>query len=122
LIHLLALVSLFLLPVQVRAGAVAPHPHALLQLMIDAADGKIDHHAGNRDQAPPAAHTSVSHQPDVPAFGNSTLTFSDFPALAAIVLVFAVTSSRTAPNWPPIACWRDWLPAIEPPPPRVGRV
>jgi hypothetical protein len=48
----MALLSMLLLPSVYRAGADFPHDHSLLQLLIDASDGVIDHHhAGTRDVA-----------------------------------------------------------------------
>jgi hypothetical protein len=39
-----AALSLWTLPVDYRAGAATPHPHAFLQLWIDAAHGSLEHH------------------------------------------------------------------------------
>ncbi|NKE12816.1 hypothetical protein FVP47_09520, partial [Mycobacterium tuberculosis] len=41
---MLALLGLFLLPIQMRAGTEYVHPHALLHLLLDASDHEIDHH------------------------------------------------------------------------------
>lgn len=40
----MALLSMLLLPSVFRAGADFPHDHSLLQLLIDASDGVVDHH------------------------------------------------------------------------------
>jgi hypothetical protein len=40
----MALLSLLLLPTDYRAGAEAPHGHSLIQLWVDASDGRVDHH------------------------------------------------------------------------------
>ncbi|MDQ3226854.1 MAG: hypothetical protein M3Q50_09530 [Chloroflexota bacterium] len=40
----LALLGLFLLPTQYRAGAETAHAHSLAQLWVDAGDGSVHHH------------------------------------------------------------------------------
>lgn len=40
----MALLSLFLLPTNVRAGSEIRHSHSILQLLLDAQDGQIAHH------------------------------------------------------------------------------
>jgi hypothetical protein len=55
-----AIALLFLMPVSARAGIREPHPHAFLQLAIDAHDGRLDHH---RDDASDASHGNHVRQP-----------------------------------------------------------
>ncbi|HEU5433606.1 MAG TPA: hypothetical protein VFU81_18205 [Thermomicrobiales bacterium] len=50
LLPLAAVFVLLLLPVDLRAGLPAPHPHALFQIIDDAADGAIDHDHDAVDQ------------------------------------------------------------------------
>jgi hypothetical protein len=40
---ILALTGLLFLPTEYRGGAAAPHSHALLQLLLDAQDGRFHH-------------------------------------------------------------------------------
>jgi hypothetical protein len=78
-VRALALIGLLLLPIEIRAGTERPHPHALFQVLLDASDGKIDHHAddastrthhldGEEHEALPNA--SESRQPDVPIYSD----------------------------------------------------
>jgi hypothetical protein len=39
----MALIGLLFLPTEYRGGASAPHSHALLQLLLDAQDGRFQH-------------------------------------------------------------------------------
>lgn len=51
----LALVGLFLLPSDFRAGSESIHGHSLVHLLIDAADGRIDHRHADNDGLRPVA-------------------------------------------------------------------
>jgi hypothetical protein len=62
----MALVSLLLLPTDFRAGAKAPHGHSLIQLWVDASDGRLDHHVGR----------------ELPAFGPGSSTSWFDPAMS----------------------------------------
>jgi hypothetical protein len=106
LLLLLAAVSLLAMPVTARAGARDPHPHALLQLVADGADGHLDHHLA-AGTANPAAHRHpvraidpFSLEPNLPgeplagAPNAPGLQFTDAPSLipAAAGLVWVFTT------------------------------
>lgn len=42
-LSILALIGLLFLPTEYRGGASTPHSHALLQLLLDAQDGRFEH-------------------------------------------------------------------------------
>src|SRR5262245_7662318 len=61
----MAIIGVLLLPCDYRAGAAFSHPHSLLQLWIDAADGSIaHHHADEREAAPEMSLQGVDLAPD----------------------------------------------------------
>ena len=115
---------LFLLPMQMRAGASDPHPHAMLHLLLDARDGLLDHHDDGAHAAEHARHQSASdaHEPDVPKTGASNVAGGAMALLAAIVVVFRVPAGRRVTAWPSPPLLLDRLPALDPPPPRLGGV
>jgi hypothetical protein len=119
----LALVALLLLPVQMRAGGADAHPHALLHLMLDARDGTFDHH--DADHQGPHQEHSATHEvesasaPDAPSFADTNLAGGGIAILAAVVALFAVPRPDTPHDWARPTRWRDWLTALELPPPRA---
>ncbi|MBA3451048.1 MAG: hypothetical protein H0T18_07545 [Chloroflexia bacterium] len=138
LVRVLSLVFLLLLPMQMRAGADDPHPHALLQLLLDARDGAIDHHTGTghdelRDDHEPVRHSQEPaadahapangvHEPDIPSFGDLTSAGGSMALLCAIVAFYTIPLPERARFWPAPARWKGWLPALDSPPPRIARV
>jgi hypothetical protein len=123
----LALLGLLLLPIQMRAGAQHPHPHALLHLLVDARDGVFDHHtlgvagsATHHDSE--AADTAGAHNPDIPTVGQSISAAGGLVALAAVVAALVIPPPLAEAIWPRPVHWRNRLRAIEPPPPRTGCV
>ena len=127
LLRTLALAGLLLLPIQVRAGAASPHPHALLHLLLDASDGELDHHTVDDAAAAATGHHARDidatgfHQPDVPTHGTF-ITATAGLAVLTLVSVLAIPAPRAGHTWPPCAWWRERRPLLEPPPPRVGCV
>ena len=105
------LVALFLLPVQMRAGAADAHPHALLQLILDVQDGSFDHHHGTH---PPASHGDTG---DAPEYAEKMLTAGTALLAPAIVIL---RLSLPGPGRTPAtaALLRGRWPELEPPPPR----
>ncbi len=123
LARIAGLALLFLLPMQMRAGANDAHPHAMLHLLLDARDGVIDHHDGE----PAAAHaghedSATRRQPDVPSVESSYVTSGAMAILAALLLLVLLPAIRRAMHWPLAAPLVDWLPTLDPPPPRAGAV
>src|SRR3712207_8261944 len=126
LIHALALIAICLLPMQMRAGTAHPHPHALLQLVLDARDGSFDHHA--LGDGPPAATHSHSEStsaadpshPDIPTFGDSISAGGGLAMLVAILTTLLIPPPGAARIWPLSTRSRGRLPALDPPPPRPG--
>ncbi len=75
LLWTLALIGLFMLPADYRAGAPDAHAHSLAQLWLDAADGAVHHHG---------------HHPDRSALGDSASWFDP--------VVGATTTTATSPD------------------------
>jgi hypothetical protein len=59
----MALLSLWLLPTDYRAGAEAPHGHSLIQLLADASDGRINHHVDHEHFASGPVLSTTSLDP-----------------------------------------------------------
>ena len=103
LLRALALIGLLLLPIQMRAGASSPHPHALLHLLLDhavmghstitqrgAAAAATDHHARarrERHHIRPTFPLGISY----PRPGWRILT---------LVTALAILPPRAARTWP----------------------
>jgi hypothetical protein len=125
LLRALVLLGLFLLPVQMRAGAQQPHPHALLQLLLDVSDGSFDHHTlGEEAASPPHDYAGTvdgagSHQPDIPAPGTSVSAVGGLAILAALVTALVIPLPLTERTWLHLMPWRGRFTALEPPPPRI---
>lgn len=124
---LILLVALVLQPIQMRAGAADPHPHALMQILLDARDGAIDHHAADDERghrlaaSHDAPRVGILH-PDVPRLENANPVSGGAMALAPMLVVFWPFFDRLGRIWQPRARWQDRLPDLEPPPPRVVRL
>jgi hypothetical protein len=124
----LALLSLFLLPIQMRAGTQHPHPHALLHLLLDASDGSFGHHTLGEEAVSPTHEQSGKiaaarlHQPDIPSFGTSVSALGGLAILAAIVTALTIPPRLAERSWLHPAPWRSRFLALEPPPPRSGCV
>lgn len=128
LVRGVALIGLFLLPIQMRAGAQAPHPHALLHLLLDASDGSFDHHTLD-ETASTVSHDHVgavtaadSHEPDVPDVGTSVSAAGGLAILAAIVTALTIPPRLAERSWLHPAHRRSRFLALEPPPPRIASV
>ena len=123
MLRTLALASLLLLPIQMRAGAASPHPHALLHLALDASDGAFDHHAvedeATTSHDAQSVHASDSHPPDIPTYGTFIPGLAGL-AVLTLVTMPAIPTPRLGRTWPLHARWRGRIPALDPPPPRLG--
>ena len=91
LLRAVALLGLLLLPIQMRAGAASPHPHALLHLLLDARDGAFDHHTVGGTTAAATDH-NVEHVdatgfplPDIPAYATFITAAGGLAVLAVVV-------------------------------------
>ncbi|MCC7024419.1 MAG: hypothetical protein IT338_16455 [Thermomicrobiales bacterium] len=119
---LVVLCTLALLPVQMKAGVDQPHPHALLQLLIDASDGVINHHHtdGDEHRHAHAASCDVDGQgaPDLPSFGEILGFSGDLPLADASVALLWLPVRRSRAIWQSSGSWRASIPLLEPPPPR----
>jgi hypothetical protein len=128
IVRVLALLSLLLLPIQMRAGTQHPHPHALLQLVLDASDGSFDHHTLGEAAASPAHDHSGEiaaadgHQPDVPTHAPSVSALGGLAILAALVTSLLIPPRLAERNWMQPARWRGRFPTLEPPPPRATHI
>jgi hypothetical protein len=123
MLRVLALLGLFLLPMQMRAGTTYVHPHALLHLLLDAADREIDHHHA----AATPVHGHGDHSDHAPRSGGAS---SDLPTFESIQMAaggLAVTlvtlslffvASRQERVWPHREVWSGLRLRPEFPPPR----
>ena len=127
----LALLGIFLLPTNYRAGAVTAHGHSLLQLWVDATDGRMLHHteapsgvASVRptwfdplvtDQTPtvndPAAPDSGDQSDSMPASGGGQFL------VVSVIVVIASVAARAAIVFP-FSPLHGWSPTVPSPPPR----
>jgi len=144
-LSVVAAALLLVVPVTARAGGEAPHAHALVHLLVDGADGRLDHHhhhhhpSGHAD-APHAGDVSVQpdgraaqFDPPTPARRSAPDADEDVPtvttassaaaaALIAATLPAAATSVlvvvRRRDAWPGIAVPVTHTVVPESPPPR----
>ena len=128
LLRALALLGLLLLPIQMRAGAQHPHPHALLHLLVDASDGILGHHLlGEAAASPSHGHSGAvtaagAHQPDIPGLGTSVSAAGGLAILAALVTSLMIPPRLAMRTRLYPAPWRGRFPSLEPPPPRIASV
>ena len=128
LLRAVALLGLLLLPIQMRAGAASPHPHALLHLLLDARDRAFDHHTVGGTTAAATDH-NVEHVdatgfplPDIPAYVTFITAAGGLAVLAVMVMMLTIPAPRAGRTSPRHTWWRERLPVLEPPPPRIGYV
>lgn len=124
-LRVLALLGLFLLPIQMRAGTGYVHPHALLHLLLDASDGVIDHHllgATGADRAHPVedehAPRAGKASPDLPTFESIQMAAGGL-AVTLVALVLLLLTSRQERVWPRREEWSGRRVLPELPPPRL---
>jgi hypothetical protein len=127
LLHALVMLALILLPVQMRAGASEAHPHSLLQLLLDAGDGTIDHHTLESGIARADGHAAEEaaiclSDPDVPSVEDSGQLGGSLSMLSAIGPTLLLQARNGDPVWPMSRPWQACIPELEPPPPRIERV
>lgn len=101
---ILALASLLFLPTEYRGGASAPHRHALLQLLLDAQDGRFQHtHSHSEASAgfsydwldPTIADNANSTGHARPDVGQQP---ESVPALSIITFLVVLPPLAVAPN------------------------
>jgi hypothetical protein len=124
LLRALALLGLFLLPIQLRAGTEYVHPHALLHLLVDATDQEIDHHhtaaspahghGDHSDHAPRDAAVS----PDLPTFESIQMAAGGL-AVTLVTLVLLLITSMQERVWPRREAWSGRRVRPDLPPPRL---
>jgi hypothetical protein len=124
MLRVLALLGLFLLPMQMRAGTEHVHPHALLHLLMDAADSEIDHHANEEAQG----HGQSDHSghplrreaasPDFPTFESIQMAAGGL-AVTLVTIVFLLMPSTRERVWPRREAWIGRRLRPELPPPRL---
>jgi hypothetical protein len=130
----LAVLGLLMLPCDFRAGAEFAHPHSLLQLLIDAADGAIDHHHADDfdaihreamdwlDPIVGVAHTT-SHsdrqaRPDIGDQQQSAPSISALPLLLAGITLLPPLAGAAMPVPAPVRRLAGRMPRVLVPPPR----
>ncbi len=120
----LAAAVLFLMPMSYRGGAEAAHPHALLQLWVEAAHSLPDHHHAYLRHASPASSEqagSARVSPDIPRSQQSAVTVGIAPIPILTPASGAASSirrrvMRSAADDPPLAGVRH---RPESPPPKA---
>jgi hypothetical protein len=99
-----------------------------LLLLLDARDGAFDHHTAGGTTAAATDHNPVhvdatgSPPPDIPTYATSVTAIGGLAVLAVMVMMLTIPAPRAGRTWPRRAWWRERLPVLEPPPPRIGRV
>ena len=123
-LRVLALLGLFLLPIQLRAGTTYVHPHALLHLLLDASDNEIDHHHiaspaphGHGEQGDHAPVDGAA-SPDLPTFASLLMAGGGLAVTLVTLPFFLMTSTRER-VWPSREDWRDRRLRPDFPPPRL---
>lgn len=131
----MALLSMLLLPSVFRAGADVPHDHSLLQLLLDASDGVIDHHhlgmgaattasAGDwfdpavSDAAGGSADTAGEQRPDVGERQESVPAASGVHLILSMLLFLPVIASLRRIDGEPSRRLSGCAPRVLLPPPR----
>jgi hypothetical protein len=124
-LRLLALLGLFLLPIQMQAGTGYVHPHALLHLLLDASDGVIDHHLlatvgaenahGEQDEH---GQRAVKASPDLPTFESIQMAAGGL-AVTLVAMALLLVVSRPERVWPGREVWHGLRVLPEIPPPRL---
>lgn len=105
---LVAALTMLTLPVSYRAGADVAHPHAIIQLWLDAAHGSTDHHRrletdhsqhDTHPTVPAVLRTTVLPAPDVPTL--SELVSHELPSVIAVSVVagLVLVLFRLMPVW-----------------------
>ena len=133
-VAVLCVTVILLTPASAQAGAATTHPHAMLELLLDANDGSIDHHHHQASSgfsfAIELAHDLVDRTPQVPADAIDDAGVRVYPALRVSMHSLAqglvpagvalLVSSRRFWRWPvqqrAFVRWRD---LVVSPPPRV---
>lgn len=125
----LALLGLFLLPLQMRAGTTYVHPHSFLHLLLDGRDGVIDHHPQQATTV--ADHGPGDHgdhvrrdeqaSPDRPTFESIQMATGGL-AVTLVALVLFSFVAMWERIWPRREVWSGLrvLPELPPPRPSAG--
>lgn len=122
-LRVLALLGLFLLPIQMRAGTDHVHPHALLHLLLDATDHEFDHHAaatpalGHGDHSDHAPRGEAA-APDHPTFESIQMAAGGLAATLVTLVWFAIAYTRER-AWPRREAWSGRRVRPDLPPPRL---
>jgi hypothetical protein len=109
-----------------RAGTSEAHPHSILQLVLDAQDGAIDHH-GTSGKSPHAHETHGAAQgecladPDLPSV-EETGRLGGISMLSVPVILLLVPILSTERPWLMPYLRHGRQPELDPPPPRAHRV
>ncbi len=127
LLRVLALLGLFLLPIQMRAGTEYVHPHALLHLLLDGSDHEIDHHHaavspdnGHGDHSNHAPRSEAA-APDLPTFESIQMAAGGL-AVTLVTLTLLLITSAHQRVWPRREAWSGRRVRPDLPPPRLSAV
>ena len=120
-------------PVTLRAGSSVAHPHTLQQVMADAADGRLDHHASHPtalqfswdagpapivDWVGASAVDFLTDVPQVAAAESVAITLTNLAALVALLIVVGDSRTVRRGEWHPVPLHTPWITVADDPPPR----
>jgi hypothetical protein len=122
IIRAILLLTIALVPVQMRAGANEAHPHSILQLVLDAQNGAIDHHGeiGESSHEHAVAQDDCLSNPDLPSV-EETGRLGGISILSFPVLLMIIPAFSSEEPWPMPYVRRGRVPEPDPPPPRARR-
>ena len=128
-----AVLGLLTMPVEYRAGAHHPHPHAAFQLWADFAPGTVPHrHGRGGDTATTLIrgdHGGVTGAdavwaaapPDVPLLSEVAPALERAAAFAAVIALVGLLVAAALPRVGDVARrWAGLLLRPDPPPPRIA--
>lgn len=128
-----AVLGLLMMPVEYRAGAHHPHPHAAFQLWADFTPGTVPH---RHDEGGDAATTLIrgdhggvagtdavwaTAPPDVPLLSEVAPALDRAAAVAAVMALVGLLVAAALPRVVGLARrWAGLLLRPDPPPPRIA--
>ena len=121
-------------PITLRAGSSVAHPHTLQQVMADAADGRLDHHAPHptalqfswdagpapiEGAAGASAVDALNDAPQVVAAEHVVITLTSLAALVVLLSVVGDSRNVRRGEWRARTLHAPWFAVADDPPPRL---